>query len=137
MPTLYVARSQSFEKWAAEVGLTKHVLKVGVAEGDPAEAVEALNAQSYAGSNDWKVLKKRAAEDIEESAIIERLARRENMVDPKYYPRLRGATGIYKIKLANVQNQLLVHEALDGAPTKVTKIRPAEMADYLLKNALE
>lgn len=82
MPTLYVARSQSFEKWAAEVGLTKHVLKVGVAEGDPAEAVEALNAQSYAGSNDWKVLKKRAAEDIEESAIIERLARRENMVDP-------------------------------------------------------
>ncbi|MBM3599528.1 MAG: hypothetical protein FJX35_15050 [Alphaproteobacteria bacterium] len=36
-----------------------------------------------------------------------------------------------------LQNQLLVHEALDGAPTKVTKIRPAEMADYLLKNALE
>jgi hypothetical protein len=137
MPTVYVARSQALEKWAAEVGLTKHVLKVGVADDDPAAAIAALNAESHAGSTDWTLLKKVAVEAADEAQVIARLARRETAVDPKYYPRLRGAAGIFKIKLANAQNQLMVDRALAGDPTRIIKFKPADFADYLLKNAVD
>ena len=33
MGVIYVARSANFSKWASEVGITKHVFKIGYAAG--------------------------------------------------------------------------------------------------------
>jgi len=136
MPVIYAARSQSLETWAAEVGLTKTVAKIGVAD-DAAAAVAALNAENHAGANDWKMLKKVKTDVADEVAIIERLAKRETAVDPKYYPRLRGAVGIFKVKPANVQNYMMVKAALAGGQAAAVKIKPAVIAEYLLENAIE
>ena len=35
MPVLFVARSVKLGRWASDVGLGKHVYKVGLAEDDP------------------------------------------------------------------------------------------------------
>lgn len=136
MPTIYVARSQTLEEWAEDVGLTKHVFKVGVCEGDPAVACEALNAESHASATDWALLKIVEVEAADEADILARLARREALVDPKYYPRIRGATGIVKVKIANAQNQMMVERAMEGRPTKALKFKPVDVAEYLLRNLI-
>lgn len=134
MPTIYVARSSTLEEWAEDVGLTKHVFKVGVTEDDPAVACEALNAEGHAGAKDWVLLKIVEVEGAEEADVLARLARRETLVDPKYYPRIRGATGIVKVKVAAAQNQMMVERALEGRPTKALKFKPVDIAEYLLRN---
>jgi hypothetical protein len=135
MTTLYVATSKVFAAWAADVGLGKHVYKVGVAEGAE-EALKALNDEGCAGANDWRLLKTQGADDLDEAALVERLSRKEKIVDPNYYPRLRGATGIFRIKVANVANHLLVKRALAGDEAKVDKVKAADIAAYLIQNAL-
>ncbi len=49
MAILYVAKSQSLAKWGTDVGFTKHVYKVGVAEDTAEAALKALNKGRYAG----------------------------------------------------------------------------------------
>jgi hypothetical protein len=135
MATIYVAASKALGEWAEEVGLTKHVYKVGVTEDSADEAVKALNAQETAGQTDWKLLAKGKG-DIEEDAALERLARKEKAVDPTLYPKLRDAKGIFKVKTANVENAMLVKHALEGGDPKVVKMKPADIGAYLVRNAL-
>ncbi|MFM9842411.1 MAG: hypothetical protein ACKVOI_05520, partial [Dongiaceae bacterium] len=108
MPTLFVATSKGLSTWAADVGLTRHVYKVAVAEGSAEDAVAALNADAFAGEVDWHRVKKQSVDAADESAVIARLSAREKMVDPTYYPKIRGGDGIFKVRIANVASHLLV-----------------------------
>jgi hypothetical protein len=135
MMVLYIATSKNLAAWAADAGLTKHVYKLGVAEGSADDAVKALNDDGFAGESDWRVLKQQEADGLAEADAVERLSRKEKMVDPNYYPKIRGAVGIFKVKIGNVANHLLVKRALAGDEQKLDKVKTADIADYLIQNA--
>jgi hypothetical protein len=135
MTAVYVATSKSLAGWAADVGLTKHVYKLGVAEGAADDAIMALNDDGFAGESDWRLLKAQEVDGLEEADAIERLAKKEKMVDPNYYPKIRDAIGIFKVKIGNVANHLLVKRALAGDEQKLDKVKTADIAAYLIQNA--
>jgi hypothetical protein len=106
---------------------------------DTAEAaIEAMNAETYAGVGDWVLVKKQAAGDEEEAALIARLAGKEKEIDPNYYPKIRGARGLFRIKVQNVASAKLVQRALAGEPDlqASAKLKPKEIAEYMIRNAL-
>ncbi len=135
MATVYVARSQNLQQWASDVGLTAHVYKVGVAGDSVESVVESLNADKFAGESDWTLVKAQEA-DTDEAAVLERIGRKEKLVDPAHYPRLGGASGLVKVKLANVQSRLLVQRMMAGEEEKATKPKPADIAAHLLQDAV-
>ncbi len=135
MPSVYVARSQALQEWASDVGLTAHVYKVGVADGPAEEAVESLNVTKLCGVADWKLVKAEEA-NCDEATALERVGRKEKLVDPAHYPRLGGARGLVKVKLANVQSRLLVQRMMAGEEEKAIKPKPADIAQHLLQDAL-
>ena len=137
MGILYVATSKNLASWAADVGLTKHVYKLGVAEGTADDAIKALNDDGFAGESDWRLLNQQEVDDPQEADAVERLARKEKMVDPNYYPKIRGAVGIFKVKIGNVANHLLVKRALAGDEQKLDKVKTADIAAYLIQSALQ
>lgn len=133
MAILFVATSKTLQEWGADVGLGKNLYKVGLADGQsPDEALA-----GFAGQSDWKVLK--AAEvDLAEDDMLARLARKEKLVDPNYYPKLRGAQGIVKINPTAIENSMLVAMALEGRPTpKAFKLKPVDVATYLTSNVVK
>jgi hypothetical protein len=133
MAVLFVARSAKLSKWASDVGLSKHVYKLGIAE----EPLKPLLVQGWCGETDWTLVKKVEAGALEEAAAIERIAAKERMIDPNLYPRLKGTRGVFKVAPAHVENHILVARALAGeAELKELKLKPADFADYLIKNAL-
>lgn len=133
MAVIYVATSKAQQEWGADVGLGKNLYKVGVTDGQTAE--EAL--AGFAGHGDWKVLKTAEAE-MDEAELLTRLARKEKLVDPNYYPKLRGAQGIVKINPVAIENSMLVAIALEGRePPKGFKVKPVDVATYLITNALK
>ncbi|MFZ5790908.1 MAG: hypothetical protein ACOY3L_09435 [Pseudomonadota bacterium] len=136
MSTLFVTRSKTLSEWGSDVGLGKNLFKVGIAEDAAKEAVEALNAEAYAGQTDWMLVKGEPVEGVEEAALLEKLGQKEKMIDPKYYPRIRGALGIFKVKLENVENHMIVKMSLAGEEPKLVKPKPADIAGYLIHNAL-
>jgi hypothetical protein len=136
MPTLFVAASRALQAWASDVGLTQHVYKIGVSSAeDGAAAIEALNAAAYAGRTDWDLIAEEQVADTEEEAIIARTGRKETMVDPLYYPQIKKARGIFKVKPANVENHFMVREALEGQQIKRIKLTPERIGAYLLRAA--
>jgi hypothetical protein len=133
MGTLYVARSPALSKWASDVGLSKHIYKIGYTD----EPVKSVIEQGWAGESDWTLVKKQEGEGVDEAAFIERLAQKEKMVDPKLYPRIRGASGIFKVAPAHVENHIVVARALAGeGELTAVKLKPADFAAYLLHNAV-
>jgi hypothetical protein len=136
MATLYVARSKGLCEWAGDVGLTKHIFKVGVADAPGKEAVRALNERRAAGQDDWTLLQERDAGDVTENQAFARLAAREKAVDPALYPRLKGEAGVFKVKPANVENHIIVKRALANEESLAVKVTNAEVAGYLIENAL-
>ncbi|HTV44972.1 MAG TPA: hypothetical protein VMF05_06615 [Stellaceae bacterium] len=133
MGFLYVARSASLSRWASDVGLGRHVYKVGVAEGDP----KPLAAAGWAGETDWTVVRKREVGESGEDELLQRLAGKEKMIDPAIYPKLKGAKGVFRLAPARVENHFLVSRALDGDGGRIEiKLRPGDFAEYLIHNAL-
>jgi hypothetical protein len=133
MSVIFVARSVKFGRWASDVGLGKHVYKVGIADGDP----KPLAAQGWAGETDWTIVRRRPIDDLDEAELIDRLARKEKMIDPNLYPKLKGAAGVFRLTPARVENHIIVTRALAGDSDRAeVKLKPADFADYLIHNAL-
>jgi hypothetical protein len=131
MATLYVASSKGLANWGSDHGLTKHLYKVGVTDGTAEDAIAALNAEQAAGHEDWKLAKK-ADIDADEATALARIAAKEKPVDPNYYPGIKKATGIVKVKLANVESRMLVQQTLRGETPHVVKPKTADIIDYLI-----
>jgi hypothetical protein len=133
MGILYVARSVKLGRWASDVGLGKNVYKVGVADGDP----KALAAAGWAGETDWAILRKITVEGLREQEALDRLGRKEKMIDPKLYPKLKGAAGVVRLTPARVENHILVTRALAGQSDRAElKLKPTDYADYLIHNTV-
>ena len=133
MSVLFVARSAKLGRWASDVGLGKHVYKVGMTDADP----KTLAATGWAGESDWKIVRTRDVEGLSEDEALERLARKERMIDPNLYPKLKGAAGVFRLRAEQVENHILVSRALAGDSDRVDlKLKPADFADYLIHNAM-
>jgi hypothetical protein len=133
MGTVFVARSTKLSEWASDVGLSKYVFKVGYSD----EPVEKALETGWAGYDDWTLVRKRSAEGLDEDAIVVRLKAREKMVDPAYYPRLKGAAGIFKVAPEHVENHIIVAKSMaNELMPKSLKLKPTDFADYLIHNAL-
>ena len=133
MSVIFVARSAKLARWASDVGLGKQVFKVGVAGGDP----KSLAAAGWAGETDWTILRRRPVDDLSEEEVILRLAHKEKMIDPKLYPKLKGAVGVFRLTQDRVENHIIVTRALAGDSDRAElKLKPADFADYLIHNAL-
>lgn len=132
MGTIYVARSASLSDWASDVGLSKHVFKLGVTDGDP----KGLIAAGWAGFPNWTLLKQAPA-DIADEAAIEKLAAKVKMVDPALYPKIKGVRGIFKVTQAQVENHIVVTRALEGSTELLApKLKPVDYASFMIHNAL-
>lgn len=134
MAEIYVAISRSLQAWAGDVGLTKHLYKLGVAEDGAEAALARLIANRCAGRADWKLVRKQPVEGIDEATAFARVASKEMPIDPTYYPPLKGAEGIFKVKITNVENHVMVRQALAGEQPKNIRIKPTDFADYLIRN---
>ena len=134
MATVYVASSKGLANWGADHGLTKHCYKIGVTDGTAEAAIEELNAGEHAGHADWK-LSKKAEIDEDEAAVLARVGAKEKLVDPNYYPGIKKAPGIVKVKLANVESRLLMEQTLRGENPHVVKVKTADIVDHLIKLA--
>jgi hypothetical protein len=132
MASIYVARSVKAGKWASDVGLGKHLYKLGVTDGDP--KYEA--AAGWAGETDWSIVRAEPVEGLDEQLAIDRVAAKERMVDPDLYPKLKGARGLFRLNETKVENHILVSRALAGeSELKALKLKPADFAAYLIANA--
>jgi hypothetical protein len=132
MSTIYVARSVKLSRWGSDVGLGKHVYKVGVCDDDPKTHATA----GWAGETDWTIIKKEELDGLDESAAIERLAAKERMIEPRLYPKLKGALGVFRLTETKVENSMIVARALAGGSDKIAfKLKPADFAAYLINNA--
>lgn len=134
MTTFYVARSTALSKWASDVGLSKHIFKIGVTDEDP----KALVAEGWAGETDWVLVKKQTVDNLTEAEAIARVAIRDKLIEPRLYPKLRGAEGVFKVLPAQVESRRLVQRALAGEAERVVmKLKPADFADYLIQSAVK
>ena len=135
MPVIFVARSRSLSDWGASVGISKSLFKVGVTDGTGKSAVAELNEVERAGLDDWRLVGSAEVDDIDEEEALERLTKTETLVEPNYYPRIRGEPGIFRVKPEKVENSLLVEKALSGEESLDFKVKPADFASYLIKTA--
>ena len=133
MAVIYVARSAIVTEWASDVGLGKNIFKVGVAK-DATKALAELNA-GLCGGTDWEILAEADARDLTVEKAAERITRKEKMIDPKLYPRLKGTIGLFRVKQDNVENNLMLKKALDGMQIAALKIKPVDIANYVLNLA--
>ncbi len=134
MGTIYVARSAKFSEWASDVGLSKNVFKLGYADEPVEDAVKA----NWGGADDWTIVGKKAADGLDEAELIAKMARKEKMIDPVYYPRLKGATGIFKVPQDRVENGIIVALTMaNDALPKSLRVKPTDFADYIIQNALK
>ncbi len=133
MLVLYVARSAKLARWASDVGFGKHIYKLGISEDDP----KALAAAGWAGEPDWKIVRQEEVEGLSEREALERLARKERMIDPNLYPKLKGAAGVFRVVADHVENHIIVSRALAGDSDRLDlRLKPSDFAAYLVHNAL-
>ena len=135
MAVIYVARSKTLSEWGADVGVSKNLFKLGITEDSGKEAVAALNEEECGRASDWTLVKAEKDDSLSEGEALARLAEKEMALDPNYYPRIRGTSGVFRVKPENVENSMLVEKALAGDESLDLKLKPADFAAYLFKNA--
>jgi len=135
VPTIFVARSVSLAQWASDVGLSKHVYKIGITDAP----VKPLVASGWAGLTDWSLVKKQDdVPALDEAGMIERLSVKERLINPQLYPRIKGTIGLFKILPAHVENHLLISRALAGMEQSgELRLKPADFAQYMIQSALK
>ena len=136
MPTLFVAKSKDLQDWGHGVGVTKFLFKVGITDGSGDDSVVDLTARKAAGREDWKLLAKQDT-DQAEAAILEKLGSCEQLLDPDFYPAIRNEPGIIKVKVSNVENDMMLRAALsnENEQLKTLKAKEKDIAAYLLRRA--
>ncbi|HMD65929.1 MAG TPA: hypothetical protein VKG22_04680, partial [Stellaceae bacterium] len=68
---------------------------------------------------------------------LARLERKEKVIEPRVYPKLKGATGVFRLAPARVENHIIVTRALAGESDRAEiKLKPVDFADYLIHNTL-
>jgi len=132
MGTIYVAKSTRLGKWGSDVGLSKHIYKLGYTEGSVKEEA----AKGWAGESDWTIVKKAELEEGEEAELIRRAALKAKMIDPNFYPKLKGALGVFKVLPAHVEDEIVVARAMAGEQSiDPLKLKPADFGAYLINSA--
>jgi hypothetical protein len=120
MPVLFVARSVRMGKWSSDVGLGKNVYKFGISDDEDPKALAA----------------RQDVEGLGEDEAIDRLGKRERMLDPTLYPKLKGTRGVFSVNASHVENHIVVSRALAGDSDRIElKLKPADFAAYLIHNA--
>jgi hypothetical protein len=132
MGTIYVVRSANLSKWGSDVGLSKHIYKIGYTDGSAKDAA----AAGWAGETDWTLVKKLdGVEGLNEDEIVDRVARKVKMIDPNLYPRVKGVRGIFKVTPTAVENHFLVARAYAGDQLQAPKIKHPDFGAFLIANA--
>jgi hypothetical protein len=132
MGQVYVAMSPLMQEWGGDVGISKNIYKVGYTDEDPKDAAAQLNADGYAGQKDWELLGARALDGVDGETLATRLKERHKLIDPLYYPRIKGAKDIVKVDQRKVEANLVIKRTMEGRDSKVPKLKPKDIADYLL-----
>ena len=132
MTTLYIAMSPAMQEWGADVGISKYLYRVGVTEDASKDAVAELNAEGYAGHKDWELIGERAVDAVDAAGLAVRLGERQKVIDPLYYPKLKGAKDIVKIDPRKVEANVVIKRTMAGHDSKVPKLKPADMAAYIM-----
>lgn len=132
MSVIFVASSKTLSNWGASVGISKSLYKVGLAD-DAGDAVDELNTDKVATADDWKLVKATDAGDLAASDLTERLANADIIVDPDYYPKLRRASGIVRVRPETVENSMIVERALANEANPNAKIGPADIAAWIFR----
>lgn len=136
MPSVYIAMSAAMQEWGADAGISKHLYKVGFTDGTPEEAVKELNEGAYGGQKDWVLVGARETETIDEAALMARIADRMKVIDPLYYPKIKGAKDIVRLDQRKVEANIVIKLTMEGRASKVPKLKPKDMAGFILDAAL-
>ncbi len=136
MPSVYVAMSETMQEWGADAGISKHLYKVGFTDDAPEEALKELNGTGYAGQNDWVLAGAREMDTLDPSALMARIADRMKVIDPLYYPKIKGAKDIVRLDQRKVEANIVIKLTMEGRASKVPKLKPKDMAGFILDAAL-
>ncbi len=136
MSSVYIAFSPAMQEWGSDVGIGKHLYKAAFTADDPKDAVQELNDAGYAGQKDWELAGAKPAGDLDEAAFPARLKERQKLIDPLYYPKIKGAKDIAKLDQRKVEANFVIKRTMEGRESKVPKLKPADMADFIIESLL-
>ncbi|MGE4061915.1 MAG: hypothetical protein AB7E79_00970 [Rhodospirillaceae bacterium] len=136
MPSVYIAMSEAMQEWGSDAGISKHLYKVGFTGDAPEDAVKELNETAYGGQKDWVLVGARETESLDRQALMSRIGERMKLVDPLYYPKIKGAQDIVRVDQRKVEANIVIKRTMEGRDSKVPKIKPKDMAGFILDAAL-
>lgn len=136
MPSVYIAMSQTMQDWGNDAGISKHLYRIGFTDEAPADAVKELSERGYGGQNDWVLLEAREADTLDQDALMARITNRMKLIDPLYYPKLKGAKDIVRLDQRKVEASIVIKLTMEGRASKVPKLKPKDMAGFILDVAL-
>ena len=137
MPIVYVAMSNVMQEWGADVGVSKRLYKIGLVDGDPQEVVQDLCAENYAGHSDWQLVSSREVDGLDAETVLQRASERQKMLDPLYYPHIKGVKDIVRLDQRKVEANIVIKKTMEGRDSKVPKLKPADFAEFLIESVLQ
>ncbi|MEQ9448243.1 MAG: hypothetical protein RLN70_04950, partial [Rhodospirillaceae bacterium] len=71
-----------------------------------------------------------------EETLMSRAAERQKMLDPLYYPRIKGAKDIVRLDQRKVEADIVIKRTMEGKTAKAPKLKPADMAAFLIASVM-